>query len=191
MRIQSGTRFSCRQAGLTAFVIYGSLLCALEAAAAPAFDVTISTDPTVNMYLSATGTYVPTASGATLNVTDLTTELSSRNIIVKSASASGTEEGNITLAASITTAHWSSHSLDLDAYHSVIIGTSSTPNIHLSGGGSAALILTTNDGGSGGQLTFPNGGRVSFPTLSSQSLSINGHGYTLFPDIVSLNAAIA
>jgi hypothetical protein len=55
--------------------------------------------------------------------------------------------------------------------------------------GSGALTLTTNDGGTGGDYWFPNGGSVTFWDLNS-SLIINGQTFTLVKDIKTLAADI-
>ncbi|PIT01956.1 hypothetical protein TSA1_15125 [Bradyrhizobium nitroreducens] len=115
----------------------------------------------------ASGTYTPSADNSILNVTTLQTALSSGNVIVTTGST-GSQSGDITVATPVT---WSSHTLTLDAYHSINV------NATMSATGSAGLTLKTNDGGSGGSLNF-SGGNVTFAG-TSQALSINGASYTL------------
>jgi hypothetical protein len=141
---------------LFTLAILGSLFCATSNAMA--YDVIISSGTTTNMVFSVTRTYAPTASGAVLNYGDLQTKLGSGNVTVKTGS-SGTEAGNITVENSFT---WSANNLTLDAYESVTVGTISGSGVDVSATSSAGLILKTADGGSSGQLSFVNGGHITF-----------------------------
>ena len=127
------------------------------------------------------GICAPTASSATLNVTDLENLLASGGVEVTTTGA-GVQAGNIVVDAGLT---WSNTaSLGLDAYQSIAIDGA------VSVAGQGGLSLTTNDGGSGGALSFGLKDSVTFASLSSQ-LSINGAVYMLVGNISSLASAIA
>ncbi len=70
--------------------------------------------------------------------------------------------------------------LTLDAYRSIAVNK---PVVVVQGPG--ALTLTTNDGGTGGDLQFKDGGTAGFWDLSS-SLIVDGTAYTLVPDVTTL-----
>jgi hypothetical protein len=56
--------------------------------------------------------------------------------------------------------------------------------------GAGGLSVITNDGGSGGEFSFGNRGRLNFQNLSSP-FTINGIGYTLVGNVATLSSAIA
>src|SRR5262245_14617937 len=71
---------------------------ALEDRVVPAFNLTISTDPTVGVVL-ANGAFTATASGANINVAAIQFELNIGNNVTISNGTSGGEAGNITWLA--------------------------------------------------------------------------------------------
>jgi hypothetical protein len=150
-------------------------------ASAPAnATVTISTAATQNMTCSG-GVCAPTATDATLNVTDLENLLASGNVVV-TTTGSGVQADNVVVAKKLA---WStSNSLTLDAYDSVTI----RQPVSILGG--AGLAVRTNDGGSGGTLSFGRNGSVFFAKLSS-ALSINGTSYVLVNTIAGLARHVA
>jgi hypothetical protein len=143
--------------------------------------VVISSNPTSNMSCSS-GVCTPTAANAVLNVGDLTSMLASGSVTVNTGSGSlPAQVEDINVATSFNWA--SANSLTLDAYRSVAV------NAPIAVNGSAAVSLITNDGGSGGNLSFVSGGRLSF-LGTSNSLTVNGISYTLVNDIATLSADI-
>src|ERR1700722_7134080 len=142
--------------------------------------VTISSSPTSNMTCSA-GVCSPTAASAVLNAGDLEGLLASRNVKV-TTTGWGVQASDIRVAAPLT---WSSTTtLSLDAHKSIAVGRPVT----VSGSGSVSLV--TNDGGSGGDFSVGDKGRVTFKNLSS-ALTINGAAYALVRSVSELAAAIA
>jgi hypothetical protein len=158
-----------------------AVLAVLPFAAAHAA-VTISTSTTSNMSC-VSGVCTPTAANAVLNVGDLTTMLASGKVTVNTGSGSLAQQvEDIIVAAPFNWA--SANALTLDAWHSVTINASVAVN------GSAPVSLVTNDGGSGGNLSFPSGGSLSFMGTSN-GLTINGTAYTLENSIAALASAVS
>lgn len=148
------------------------------ASAQPA--VTISSSPSLNMTCSA-GICAPTSDNAVLNAGDLENLLASGNVKV-TTTGPGVQASEIRTTAPFT---WSSASiLSLDAYKSIAIGRP----VIVSGSGGVSLL--TNDGGSGGDFSVADKGRVTFKNLSS-ALTINGSTYALIRSVSQLAAAIA
>jgi hypothetical protein len=144
--------------------------------------VTISTSVTQNM-ICESGVCTPTAANAVLNVGDLTTMLAGGNVTVNTGTGSLAQQvQDIVVAGSFNWANASS--LTLDAYRSVTVEQPIADN------GTAAVSLVTNDGGSGGTLSFISGGSLSFLSPAN-SLSINGHVYTLASSVSALASDIA
>ncbi|HEX3666384.1 MAG TPA: GLUG motif-containing protein [Rhizomicrobium sp.] len=142
--------------------------------------VTISSAATQNMSCSA-GVCVPTATQAVLNTMDLKNLLAAGNVEV-STTGSGIQADDIRIADGV---FWTNKSkLALDAYHSIIIGAA------VSIKGKGGLSLLTNDGGTGGLLSFGNGGNATFAHLSS-TLTINGTLFVLKKTLPRLVKAIA
>jgi hypothetical protein len=153
---------------------------ALAAASGANADVLISSAATQDMNCSG-GICTPTATDATLNVSDLENLLASGAVKV-TTTGSGVQANNIVVSAPF---NWTSSStLSLDAYQSIAFGKT------VSIAGQGGLSLTTNDGGSGGMLTFGQKGRAAFESLSSQ-LTIDGTTYTLVGTVQSLASAVA
>jgi len=129
-----------------------------------------------------------TAAAAVMNVSRLANMLTKSDVTLISGSAAQ----DIEFAVNMT---WSgSHALTLDSWRSISIGKI----VDVTGTGN--LALKTNDGGSGGDLTFPvdyrkSGrrpypGRIHFWDLSS-GLTINEQSYTLVNSLSTLASLIA
>ncbi len=92
--------------------------------------------------------------------------------------------GDITLGAPIA---WSNPgTLTLDAFHSINVSGSITDT------GTAQVVLKTDDGGTGGDYSFVDGGSLSFTNTpgGGQGLTINGQAYTLVysqADLLNIN----
>ena len=157
-------------------------LCALAmSTTATQAAVTISTGQTNNVTCGS-GVCAPTASNAVLNVNDLETYLASGNLEVTTTGSGGVQANNIVVDAALS---WTNaNALSFDAYQSIAVYEP------VSVQGVAGLSLTTNDGGSGGDLSFPNNGNITFANLSS-SLSINGAAYALVNTVKGLAKAVA
>jgi hypothetical protein len=144
--------------------------------------VTISSAATENMSCTA-GVCSPTAANAVLNTGDLTSLLASGAVTVNTGTGSLASQVEDIIVASAF--NWASaNGLTLDAYRSVTISSGVVVN------GPAPVNLVTNDGGSGGDLSFPSGGSLSFLGTANR-LSINGAAYTLENSIATLASAIA
>lgn len=149
-------------------VLTGSAVGATAATAA----VTISSKTTRNMACSG-GVCTPTAKNAVLNVTDLANMLAISDIRV----APGAGAKDIVLSAPLS---WvSARNLTLDAYQSI---TFEKPVVVAGPGG---LTIVTDDGGTGGEFSFAEKGRVGFWDLDS-GLIINGKAYKLVDNIHQL-----
>lgn len=159
----------------TAIVLFvGVFLSATHASAS----VEISSNPTNNMNCTG-GVCAPTAKNADLNATDLANMLASSDVKVV------TGAGAVTITVSGPFSWTSTHRLTLDANVSVSFRAA----VEVTGQG--AVTIVTNDGGSGGDLVFFEGGKLDFWDLGS-SLIINGDVFTLESDFASLvNAATA
>jgi len=157
------------------FIVAAAAACALTTSAHAA--VTISTDPTKNENCSG-GVCTPTDKTANLNVSDLQTMLAASDVTVK------TGAGAISIGVGSPLTWTSAHRLTLDSIEFIHIKAAVVIE------GTGALTLTTNDGGSGGDLVFENGGYVSFWDLAS-ALVINGVNFTLVNDIKTLASDIA
>ena len=150
----------------------------VAAAASAQASVQISSNPTHNMNC-ADGVCTPTAKNADLNATDLANMLASGDVKVV------TGAGAVTITVSQSFSWTSTHRLTLDAYYNVTFRASVVV------AGQGAITIVTNDGGTGGDLIFFEGGKLDFWDLGS-SLIINGDVFTLEGDYVSLaNAATA
>jgi filamentous hemagglutinin family protein len=138
-------------------------------------NVTISTAATTNGAISG-GVFTPSGDNSIFNVITLENALGTTNVTVTTGST-GSQAGDITVLAPVS---WSSHTLTLDAFHSIDIDAS------LSATGTAGLALVTNDGGTGGDYYF-NGGNVTFAN-TGEALSINGQTYTLLTSMSGVQA---
>ncbi len=153
----------------------GVLTCALITTAHAA--MTISNTKTKNVTCTG-GVCTPTGGNANLNTGELQTMLASSDVTVKS-SASAPALG---VLDPLTWA--STHRLTLDAYDSIHVRAPIVIE------GKSGLTLVTNDGGTGGDYIFEDGGTANFWDLAS-SLVINGHSYTLVGDVKTLASDIA
>src|SRR5947207_7232774 len=134
--------------------------------------VDISTKATQNMSC-ANGVCSPSAKNAVLNVNDVTTMLAAGDL--KITTGSGALDIHVKAPFS-----WANTSrLTLDAMRSITIDKAVVV------AGTGALTLVTNDGGTGGDYWFPNGGSVTFWDLNS-NLIINGTRFTLVNSISML-----
>ena len=137
----------------------------------------ISKAPTSNVNCAA-GVCTAVAADAVLNVKDLKTLLKANDLKVESGSAAQDIAFNATL-------NWTKpHRLTLDAFRSITFIQPVTAE------GTGAVTLITNDGGTGGDYSFVDKGKLAFWDLSS-SLIINGVGFTLVGDIATLANDIA
>jgi len=157
------------------FIVAAAAACALTTSAHAA--VTISTDPTKNENCSG-GVCTPTDKNANINVGDLQGMLATSDVTVK------TGAGAVAIGVDAPVTWSNTHRLTLDSIEFVHIKAAVVIE------GTGALTLTTNDGGSGGDLVFEDGGTVDFWDLSS-NLVVNGAPYTLVNDIDTLAADIA
>ncbi len=122
------------------------------------------------------------ASGGDMTGATLSSNLSSGDVTIQSSGGATAGNGDIFVNDAVS---WSSsHTLTLDAYHSIAIDAAMTVS------GSGGVVLKTNDNTDGitdGDYSFgltSTGftGRIDFtgdPTTYTPSLSINGTGYTL------------
>src|SRR5205085_507940 len=157
-----------------------SVVGVLLAAAPSAANIAISNAPTANMTCSA-GVCFPTAADAVLNVQDLAKLLASGNATV-TTTGTGVQATNIRLDARLG---WSAATtLTLDAFRSIEFHRKITVD------GSGAATLTVNDGGSGGEFSCSDQGRLQFDNLSSV-LTINGTAHVLVDSVASLASASA
>jgi hypothetical protein len=123
------------------------------------------------------GVCAPTATNATLNVSDIENLLASGNVTV-TTTGSGVQANDIDVKAPVS---WSASSaLGLDAHRSIVFAAT------VASAGTGGISLTT-DGNKNG-LAFP-GGNITFGNTSSP-LTINGKSYTLVGSIVELASAI-
>ncbi len=141
--------------------------------------VTISSSPTSNMTCSA-DICSPTAADAVLNAGDLEGLLASGSVKV-TTTGSGVQASDVRITAPFTWA--GATTLSLDAYKSISVSRPVTVS------GSGGVSLVTNDGGSGGDFSVEEKGRVTFKNLSS-ALTINGATYALVRSVSQLAAAI-
>jgi len=126
-----------------------------------------------------TSGFSASANDSVINVTTLQNQLAQANVTISTGSG-GSQAGDITVAAPIA---WSTNTLTLDAYHSIVFNASATI------GGTGGLSLVTNHGGSGGTMSYALGAAVTFTgTQGAQALSINGQSYTLIYDVTQLQA---
>jgi len=151
-----------------AALAFGTCVFASAAQAA----VTISNAKTKNMTCTG-GVCTPTGGNANLNVGELQTMLASSDVTVK------TGAGAVAIGVDDPLTWASTHRLTLDSVEFVHIKAAVVVE------GTAGLTLTTNDGGTGGDLVFENGGYVNFWDTNS-SLIINGANYTLVKDLPTL-----
>ncbi len=156
------TMFSAMLAGL-----------AMAASAAQA-EVSIVNHVTENMICSD-GVCSPTAKRAYLNVKDLERLLKHTDVKVT------TGAGALTMGVDSPLSWSSQHRLTLDAIYRVDIKAPVTVK------STGALSIVYNDGGSGGDLLFINGGSITFRDRNS-SLAINGNIYILAGDLAELAA---
>jgi hypothetical protein len=159
-------------------IIHGKVRTSLAAIAIAAIgtaaqaSVEISSKPTHNMSCTD-GVCAPTAERAFLNATDLSGMLAAGDVKVVTGNGAST----ITVSAPFS---WASSSrLTLDAIYNV----SFRAPVEVTGQG--AVTIVTNDGGTGGDLIFFDGGSLDFWDLSS-SLIVNVTSYTLVNDLPSL-----
>src|SRR6201986_1054884 len=149
----------------------------LSAATSAQASVDISVSPTKNMKCAG-GICTPRAANAILNATDLANMLAAGDVKVT------TGNGAVTIIVSSSFSWTSSSRLTLDAIDTV----SFAAPVDVAGPG--AVTVTTNDGGTGGDLIFLDGGKLDFRDLGS-GLIINGNSYALASDIATLAAGVA
>lgn len=140
-------------------------------------NVTITNGVTTNVSLTG-GIYTPTGDDSVLNAVTLEAALQTASVKITTGST-GAQSGDIAVLAPLS---WSgSHTLTLDAFHSVIIGA----NISIAGGGGLAIV--TNDGGTGGTYSLIDGGSIDYgATNNGGTLKINGTSYKLVYSMAAL-----
>jgi filamentous hemagglutinin family protein len=122
----------------------------------------------------------------------IATSSAAGNVITQNSATSGLVPtalppavGDISIGAPMT---WSNSStLTLNAYHSIVVSAPITDTAS-----DSQVLLNTNQGGSGGDYSFVNGGSLSFigGPSANQSLSIDGQAYTLIyseADLLNIN----
>ena len=137
----------------------------------------ISDSPTKNMNCGD-GVCTATAADAVMNAKDLKRGLVVADLKIVSGSAAQDIVFN-------TKFQWTKKTrLTLDAYRSI------TFNFAVVAEGTGAVTLITNDGGTGGDYSFTDKGKLTFWDASS-SLIINGATFTLVNDIATLATGLA
>jgi filamentous hemagglutinin family protein len=118
-------------------------------------NLTISTASSARVHQQGSN-FSGTGNDSILNVSTLTSALASANVKV-ATSATGTQAGDLTVATNIA---WSgSHSLTLQAYRNINLGT----NVRIVNNGSANLTLFADEGAQGsGLIRFQSGSRVNW-----------------------------
>lgn len=144
--------------------------------AAARASVEISSQPTANMTCTG-GVCSPTAKSAVLNTTDLANMLAASDVKVVTGS------GAVTITVSGPFSWTSTHRLTLDAN----LNVSFRAPVEVAGQG--AVTIVTNDGGTGGDLIFFDGGKLDIWDTGS-SLTVNGTEFTLVGDLATLASAV-
>ena len=139
--------------------------------------VQISSAATKNMNCDA-GVCSPTAKQAMLSASDLESMLAVGDVKIVTGS------GAVAIGVRAPVTWTSSSRLTLDANLSLHFYAPVTVAGH------GAITLVTNDGGSGGDLVFDDGGNLTFSDLES-SLVINSLSYQLVDSVAELAAKIA
>jgi hypothetical protein len=139
--------------------------------------VEISTAATKNISC-ANGVCSTTDKKAVLNVNDLTNMLAAGDVKIT------TGNGAVTITVQSPFTWTSTHRLTLDAQYNV----SFRADVTVAGKGGVTIV--TNDGGSGGDLLFLEGGKVDFWDTGS-SLIVNGTSYTLEGNLEALGGDIS
>ncbi|MHB1949063.1 MAG: two-partner secretion domain-containing protein, partial [Gammaproteobacteria bacterium] len=112
-------------------------------------------------------TYTSNADDSVLTVGDLQNLLATNNVLVKTGS-SGTQAGDITIAANTAISWSTANSLTLSAYHDVIFGTGSS----ISNSAGASLTIRADNTGTGsGTITFPDSS--TYVTMSGGTGVVN------------------
>ncbi len=153
-----------------AFLLLVSLATSAQAS------VEINASPTKNMNCTG-GICTPTAKKAVLNTTDLANMLATGDVKVV------TGNGAVTITVSGPFSWTSTHRLTLDAYQTV----SFKAPVEVAGTG--AVTVKYNDGGTGGDLIFFNGGKLEFWDIKSK-LFINNNRYRLAQSIKQIREQI-
>ena len=157
------------------------------------YDVTISNaadSPDGDWTGSPPDTFTPTASGSTINVTTLQTNLSSANVVVTTNIGAGAEDGDITVASPINYSSPASNNLTLQADNDIFVNSTITAgdnNLTLQATGNVnvnAAIDTTsgNFTSSGVDFSSNSGGTI---TTTGGNVDLSGHS-----GAVDIDAAI-
>jgi filamentous hemagglutinin family protein len=148
---------------------------------------TLATNGNTGTWLIDPQDFTIAASGGDITGSALSAELASNDVDIQSKAGANAGVGDINVDDAVTWA--SSHTLTLDAYHSIHIDDAIT--IASKGG----LVLATNDGGKGGDYDFGLGtsgfaGHVTFTDVvrgqTKGSLLINGAVYHLANSVKQL-----
>lgn len=162
------TRFPLDLTAILAVVFAAPLV----GAAAAQASVEISTAVTSNMSCSG-GVCSPTAKNAVLNVNDLAGMLASEDVKIT------TGNGAVTIAVAAPFSWTSAHRLTLDAKYNVSFRAAVTV------AGQGAVTIAYNNGGSGGDLLFFEGGKLELWDKNS-SLIVNNIPYVLITSVSKL-----
>jgi hypothetical protein len=147
------------------------------AAAMPAEAALVVSRQATSNVTCASGACTATAADAVLNIKDVRTLLAGGDLVIKSGSVAMDIAFDATL-------NWArSHRLTLDSYRSIVVSRPITSQ------GTGGVTLTTNDGGSGGDYSFADKGKIAFLDTTS-SLVINARDFALVRDIATLAADI-
>jgi len=157
------------------------------------YDVTISSaadSPDGTWTGSPPDTFTPTASGSTINVTTLQTNLSSANVVVTTNTTAGAEGGDITVASPISYGSPASNNLTLQADNDIFVNSTITAGdnnltLHATGNVNvnAAINMTSgNLTSSGVDFTGNSGGTI---TTTGGNVDLSGHS-----GAVDIDAAI-
>nr|AYC79434.1 hypothetical protein [uncultured bacterium] len=158
-------------------------LAAVFAASAPAHAaVTISTAATQNMSCSS-GTCVPTAAKAVLNVSDLESYLSQFGNVHVTTTGTGVEANDIIVRSPFSSPD--SKSLTLKAHKAITVNAAVSI-----GSGTAELELQSDTLDATDALSFGRKGHITFGSLSG-ILGINGGIFTLVGSVQGLASAVA
>lgn len=171
------------------------------ASAQAAYNVTISSNPTVYMNCPATGggTCAPTASGANLNTGNLATALAAGNIAVTTGN-SGTEPGTITVEAPVA-ASGAQGTLTLAPASTLVLDTSNIATgggqvyagpVQLNADGTITAAQTTFQSTVDGPYSLTIAGPVTFSGIiggASALNSLTAIGSSVLPPVVNTTGA--
>lgn len=158
------------------------------------YNLTISTSANVNPTNPSGSPFSPSGGTSNLNVNTLEEALATANVIVQTGGDAGAGNGNITIANNTGISYSSAHSLTLDAYGNIEIGSTSDPinNPTISNAGTGSITLKAGYGagthGTSGTITFDSGGAIySNGALSLLSIGLISQAGTTNSDYIDVN----